>query len=429
MVISTLSVWHRALCRHPVRRMAASCGLICAALLHAPTGAQPVPPLYTLEALQARASRESPALATSRAGQLAARAGITTASAYPNPEVSLEPGRLGARRPGAETGASTALALTQPIEMPALRQARLHSATARVDLAAAETVALQSNLNAAIRDAFFNLIKTRAIRQALAEDLVLTEQIRDVIAARVRIGEAPRFDILRADNEVAGMLKHLDATVPRIRQAQIALRQLVSPSLENEFDLAISATDTRILNQADYLALQQAVLERNPAVLLARQTLSGAERQIELERQQVLPRIELRAHHERAPSTHLTRIGAQVVLPLLDRRAGPIAEASARAQRASLALAEHRFDAQAQFDGAWQAYQSALIQVNAIEDGILDRARQVLSVAEAAYRLGERGIIEYLDAQRQFRLVRTELLEARFELQRARTDLERIAGR
>ena len=67
--------------------------------------------------------------------------------------------------------------------------------------------------------------------------------------------------------------------------------------------------------------------------------------------------------------------------------------------------------------------------MQAIEGGTLERARQVLGIAEAAYRLGERGILEFLDAQRQFRLVRNDLITARFLLQRARTDLERLAGR
>jgi outer membrane protein, heavy metal efflux system len=53
----------------------------------------------------------------------------------------------------------------------------------------------------------------------------------------------------------------------------------------------------------------------------------------------------------------------------------------------------------------------------------------VLDVAEAAYRLGERGILEYLDAQRQFRLIRNDLVVARYNLLITRTQLERLAGR
>jgi cobalt-zinc-cadmium efflux system outer membrane protein len=288
---------------------------------------------------------------------------------------------------------------------------------------------LQSQLSAAIRDRFFELVRLRAELQAQQEDLLLTEQIRDRIDVRVRAGEAPRFDALRAEGEVAGVRRLLEATRLRLREAQFGMRQLVSPLLEAEFEVVVRETDTRLLAEADYLTLRQAIFERNPEVLLARDRQVAAQRQVELERNRIVPQVSLRATHERDPAVTLNRIGAQLTVPLLDRREGPIAEAQAEAERSRLALEQRRFEVEAAFDASWQAYRSALSQVQAIEGGTLDRARQVLGIAEAAYRLGERGILEFLDAQRQFRLVRNDLITARFLLQRARTDLERLAGR
>jgi cobalt-zinc-cadmium efflux system outer membrane protein len=50
-------------------------------------------------------------------------------------------------------------------------------------------------------------------------------------------------------------------------------------------------------------------------------------------------------------------------------------------------------------------------------------------VAEAAYRFGERGILDGLDAQRVLRSIRADLLDARYQLQAARIQLEYLAGR
>jgi cobalt-zinc-cadmium efflux system outer membrane protein len=386
-------------------------------------------PGYTLDALLERALRESPALATSRAQLGGAQAGLITARALPNPELGLDPGSLSPRRVGDPSGSSVALSVTQPIENPRLRAARLDGARARVEVARAETSVLQSQLSAAIRDRFFELVRLRAELQAQQEDLLLTEQIRDRIDVRVRAGEAPRFDALRAEGEVAGVRRLLEATRLRLREAQFGMRQLVSPLLEAEFEVVVRETDTRLLAEADYLTLRQAIFERNPEVLLARDRQVAAQRQVELERNRIVPQVSLRATHERDPAVTLNRIGAQLTVPLLDRREGPIAEAQAEAERSRLALEQRRFEVEAAFDASWQAYRSALSQVQAIEGGTLDRARQVLGIAEAAYRLGERGILEFLDAQRQFRLVRNDLITARFLLQRARTDLERLAGR
>lgn len=386
-------------------------------------------PSYTIEALIERAQRESPALATSRAQLAGSQAGLITARALPNPEIALEPGSLSPRRAGDPSGSSTALSVVQPIENPGLRAARLQGAQARVEVTRAEGVLLQSQLAAAIRDRFFEILRLRAELQAQQEDLLLAEQIRARIEVRAAAGEAPRFDVLRAEGEVALARRQLEATRLRLRESHFGMRQLVSPRLESEFEPIVGEADVRILEEADYLALRLAIAERNPELMLNRNRQFAAQRQVELERNRIVPQVSLRATHERDPAASLNRIGAQLTIPLLDRREGPIAEAQADAERARLALEQRRFEVEAAFDGAWQAYRAALSQVRSIEGGMLERSRQVLNIAEAAYRLGERGILEYLDAQRQFRQVRNDLITARFQLQRARTDLERLAGR
>ena len=61
--------------------------------------------------------------------------------------------------------------------------------------------------------------------------------------------------------------------------------------------------------------------------------------------------------------------------------------------------------------------------------GAVREAESALRVAEAAYRFGERGILDVLDAQRVLRTVRADLLEARYQLQSARIELDFLAGR
>jgi cobalt-zinc-cadmium efflux system outer membrane protein len=49
-------------------------------------------------------------------------------------------------------------------------------------------------------------------------------------------------------------------------------------------------------------------------------------------------------------------------------------------------------------------------------------------VAQAAYRFGERGLLDVLDAQRVLRSVRADLLQARFEFQSAVAEILRLRG-
>ena len=392
------------------------------------TAAQPDPrPSYSLDALVERALRESPALAVSAAETRVAAAGVVTARAYPNPEIGLDWGRATARGDGTG-GPSPAITLSQPIENPWLREARVRAADTGVRFAQSRAASTSSALVASIRARFLDVVRLKGELQAHAEDLALTEQILDRVAVRVRVGESPRFDLVRAESEVAVARKNLETGRLRLRQASLELRALVGPTLEDDFDVRVPAQEPTPLSDADRETLALALDARNPEVLLARELETRAQAQLELERRSLWPQLTLRASQERDPATTIARVGAFVTVPLLNRREGPIGEAQAQLERARLALAQARFDARASFDAAWAAYRAAGTQVQALEGGILERARSALAIAEAAYRLGERGILEYLDAQRQFRFVRNELIAARVDRQKARAEIARLTG-
>jgi cobalt-zinc-cadmium efflux system outer membrane protein len=64
----------------------------------------------------------------------------------------------------------------------------------------------------------------------------------------------------------------------------------------------------------------------------------------------------------------------------------------------------------------------------AYESGLLARAESVLKVAESGYRYGERGILDYLDAQRTYRAVRKDHLAAVYDLIVSVLEIERLLG-
>jgi cobalt-zinc-cadmium efflux system outer membrane protein len=65
-------------------------------------------------------------------------------------------------------------------------------------------------------------------------------------------------------------------------------------------------------------------------------------------------------------------------------------------------------------------------QIQAFEGGLLRQAEDALRVAEAAYRFGERGFIDVLDAQRVLRAVRLDFLAARAAQRAAAIEIEQL---
>jgi cobalt-zinc-cadmium efflux system outer membrane protein len=77
---------------------------------------------------------------------------------------------------------------------------------------------------------------------------------------------------------------------------------------------------------------------------------------------------------------------------------------------------------------AYEQYQLADQQATSLESGSLRAAVSAVDAAKAAYRFGERGIVEVLDAQRVLQSVRGDLLDAQFARQSALVDLEELGA-
>jgi cobalt-zinc-cadmium efflux system outer membrane protein len=73
----------------------------------------------------------------------------------------------------------------------------------------------------------FDLLRRQAEQRATQEDLSLAEQIRARVAVRVQTGEAPRYELIKADTELLNAQKSAESAILRVAQARAALRGLV----------------------------------------------------------------------------------------------------------------------------------------------------------------------------------------------------------
>ncbi|HAT39421.1 MAG TPA: hypothetical protein DCW35_05405 [Polynucleobacter sp.] len=117
----------------------------------------------------------------------------------------------------------------------------------------------------------------------------------------------------------------------------------------------------------------------------------------------------------------------QVSLPIWDFKAGQVAEAAANASKA-----KKQFNAQSQtldqyMETAYKLYQMTSYQVKVLSQEVVQLAASAQRIAEVSYRYGEqRGMLEYLDAQRTFRAARNDLIKARFDLVSVTTEIQRL---
>jgi cobalt-zinc-cadmium efflux system outer membrane protein len=354
----------------------------------------------------------------------AARYAVDSAGAFPNPELEYLSGTMRSRGPGGDFGDARSITLTQSLDMPWRRTARIGAAEAGLESTTAAVRAYEADMLARLRLRYFEVLRRDVELSNTREDMVAMESVRSRIALRVETGEAPRFELIKADAELLNVQKIAQAAGFRGEQARLQLRQSVGGALPADFALRGRLRDVPELPPLDGLRTQLA--ETSPDLARARSEMVRAQHLLDLERRQRWPNVALKAGMDEDPQTRVSKLGVVVSIPLWDRRSGPVGEASAQLSRARHELAAQEFSLAQQLEIAFQQYEIAQAQVVALESGILMQAEAAVKVAEAAYRFGERGFLEVLDAQRVFRAARAELITARYELASAWVEIERL---
>jgi len=378
---------------------------------------------YDLKDLENLASESSPALQAAREQVRVSESAIRSASAIPNPEVEYLKGSTKARSPGTNTGNTDSVSVTQPLDL-IQRFPRIGAAEAGYAASQANYRVVQAEWLARLRLRYYEVLRRESEWRNAKEDLKLIQGVNSRIRTRVDSGDAARFELIKSEAEMLNVQKNVQAASARVAHARLQLRQAVGAALPENFQLTGQLQNVPELPPIE--TMREALAGDNPSIARARAEVQRAEQQLSYEKAQRLPSLALKATQTTDPDMRSTMGGVVVSVPLWDWRRGPVGEASAQLARARNELRDQEFSVAQGLEMAYQQYEIALSQVAALEGGIVRQAEAALKVAEAAYRFGERGFIEVLDAQRVYRAARAELTIARYELAAAWVEFEKL---
>ena len=236
---------------------------------------------------------------------------------------------------------------------------------------------------ARLRIRYFDILRRQADLKNAREDVQLMDSVRSRIALRVKTGDAPRFELIKADAEALNAQKTAQAAGFRVEQARSLLRQSVGGALPADFVITGQLADVPDLRALD--SLRQELGQNSPELARSRAETVRAERQLALERGQRWPNLALKASVDNDPDIRTSKFGVVLSIPLWDRRSGPVGEATAQLSRARYELEAQEFSLVQLLEIAYQQYEIAQAQVTALESGIVRQAESALKVAEAAY--------------------------------------------
>lgn len=382
---------------------------------------------YSLEAILALAEQSNPSLAVFQANVEAARGTLTSARAYPNPEVMAE---LGTGKPldspNADTGREHRLEVSQSLEWPGKRASRRRAAEAQVGAARGSFDDFRLELRAQVKEAFAETVLAQHTAQVSTQNFATARSLVESAQLRVESGEAPALELIKARVELLNVIKESHRAGNRLAIANAALNSLLGGALEPGFELVEAPPRPAPSYELDQL-LERALV-RHPLIARQEQAVAAAGYTLSQERHARVPDLTVIGSTGEEIDKRSSSIGLALSIPLLSQRQGEIATARAAEARAHAELAQTRLELTKLVTQAYETYRIAADQVAIFESGLLRQADEALRIAQLSYQQGELDLLNLLDAQRVQRATLLQYYEAQFELQTAVARLERATG-
>jgi cobalt-zinc-cadmium efflux system outer membrane protein len=361
--------------------------------------------------------REGPQAVAIRSASEVVRHEQLARLAYPNPSVTFS-------REGA--GFTEFLQAEQSLWLFGTRSALSRAGVAATESAEADRDAQLWVLRSEAALAVVRVVAQQVRYESTRADLQEIERLVNILRTREREGEGSRFDRLRAEQELREVRQTATEAAVGLADARTAVTGLLPEGVTFDRiagDVAPQAppmVPSMLWSRAESSRAELKALERSAqrAVLEA-----------DAARRQRLPSPTLFGGMKRAGNESVRQTGAtfgvSAALPLFDSGARDAARWSAEKARADAARAAIAARVRNEVTGAADVLS---LRLAALAEDDPSAGLELQQIAEVAYREGEVGILEWLDAVRTASRARLRGIELRLDARLAQIALERAVG-
>jgi outer membrane protein, heavy metal efflux system len=402
-------------------RIAVFCAALTAAMV--PVSARAQSPALTESEALARLSADSPRVRAIRGAIDVARADVLAAGRFPNPRVMLD----------REAVAGTTEYLTrvgQALPITGYRGLQVRAASALVEAASNRADEEIRRARADLRLAFAQLVAAQNRERELAAARERLQDVAGVLAKREAAGDAAGFDRLRAERELLDLEADRAAAATERTRAQAVLVGFFSSPVEPVTLVAVPDAPARATVPTTEALFEHAESTRGDLLAL-RKEIESAQFAARAADRRWIPEPDVIAGTKSSSfgSGDIgSVVGVQTTVPLFDRGRPERTLAQARASQAQARIDALRLVLRAEI-AAWRA---AVIERRETAEryraGALSSVDQIERIAQVSYEVGERGILELLDAYRTRSTARVRQAALDAAVREAEIELEYVSG-
>jgi len=394
--------------------------------------AEPSLKTYTLPDIIGLAIEQNPVVAGARAVIDQNTGQRTAAGAYPNPTIKGDGGRGFLKDAGPLTAeiprsATEYMAgFSQPIEWPAKRAARQSAADAGLAGASVGLIETRLNLTTDVKVAFYDLLLALRDFELAKNNLGTVEDVRRIVGVRVRLGEAPQFELIKAEVEVLKANQAVTRSENTVRVNRVILSTLTGGALGPTFEVTGEFLVYPVGLALDRLTAR--AMEEHPSIQRLARSIEQADRTVEFERQARVPNVNFNTSYTREYGREGFDVGVSVPTPIWYQRQGEIAGSLGVKRKEEAELLRMRNELLRQINQYYQEAQTTAKLIEVLEKGLLRQAEEALRIAKFSFQQGAASLLDVLDAQRVQRQILFDYAQARYELSVALARLERAVG-
>jgi cobalt-zinc-cadmium efflux system outer membrane protein len=387
--------------------------LICAiALAAVRPGAVSAQPL-TWQQIRTQFEADNPALHAADLGIDESRAQEITAYLRPNPTVTATLDQFTPFWPGPYRPLSSLLPLVSTSylhERENKRGLRLDSAKKNTEITASQRDDLERNLLFNLRGAFVQTLQAKAILEVARENLDYYDRVLGVSRDRLSAGDISQVDMQRLDLQRAQYQSDVVTAEVNARTAKIQLLQLLnSRTPVDQFDVTGTFDYSETLLQPD--ELRRIALVSRPDLLAAAQAVEKANTDHRLAVANGSADPTFSADVGRNPPIPVY-MGGSVSVPLriFDRNQGEKARTEVEIHRSEQLESSATAQVFADIDSALNALNGGLALLRPYKSVYLDEAAKVRDTISFAYQNGGASLLDFLNAQNDYRGIRLSYL-------------------
>ncbi len=388
--------------------------------------------LYSLDMIVDLALAKNPLVSLAEGTIEQQKGQQTAAGAYPNPTVSSNSGRGRLRDTtvgppeNIQSLTEYSVSVGQPVEWPALRAARQRVADLGLSTANVGMLETRLNLASQVKVSFYDLLLAQHEADLARQNLDTVEGVARIVRARVKSGEAPQFESIKAEVEVLKARQQLARADNLVRINRVAVDTWTGGALGPSY-LAYGEF-RRLPRDLQIDGLMTRMMEQHPTIQRLLKSVEQSDWKIEFERQARVPTVTVNGSYWREMGREAFQGGLSIPVPLWYRRQGEIASSLGVKRREEAELLRTRNELGRAVYQHYQDVRTTAELIEVFDKGLLKQAQEALRLAQFSFQQGASSLLEVLDAQRVQRQILLDYALAQRDLSVSLARLEQAVG-